>query len=365
MELATAWWNRYRGDPFFRTEINVILLQCAFGLVLLGLVAIFFNALYQQIGEVILAGIQNGIGSKASPEMLSSAIVTRIEQIRNANFLMTAIVFFGATGLCGWLVARVTLSPARSALSAQKQFIGNIAHEIRTPLSVIKTNTEVTLLDPMIAASVKQALHSNVEELDRMSEIINNLLSLSALMKPERMEFTNVDLASVVEEAIEKFSSLARTSGIEVTLRKSPDAFVWGSRTALLQIVGNVLKNSLTYTPRGGHVKITIEPYGSYIRLTFDDSGIGIPRKDLFRIFEPFYRTDQSRTRSQGGTGLGLAIVSELVKMHHGKIVIRSAVGRGTEVVILLPAAARRASVGGSELREGAHEIAVDFSKHS
>ena len=339
------------------------MLQCAFALVLLGLVAVFFNALYHQIGEAILSGISSGIGNKSSPEILSSAIVTRIEEIRTSNFLMISLIFFGATGLCGWLVARVTLSPARNALSAQKQFIGNIAHEIRTPLSVIKTNAEVTLLDPSLTADVKHALHSNVEELDRISEIINNLLSLSALMKPERVEFKSVDLGEVADETILKISSLAKTNEIELVLRKGDERTVWGSRTAFLQIFGNIVKNALMYTPRGGRVDVTVEPSGSYIRLMVEDSGMGIARKDLFRIFEPFYRTDQSRTRSHGGTGLGLAIVSELVKLHQGKIVIRSSVGRGTNVTVLFPAPARHAQVGGNELRDGQHEIAVDFSK--
>jgi len=361
--LGTVLLNRYRGDPFFRTEINVIILQTAFGLLLLGLVAVFFNNLYHQIGEAILSGIASGIGSKSTPEMLSGAIVNRIEEIRTSNFLTISLVFFGATAVCGWIVARVTLSPARNALTAQKQFIGNIAHEIRTPLSVIKTNTEVTLLDQSLTAEVSRALRSNIEELDRISEIINNLLSLSTLMKPERIEFTNVELGEVAEETIEKISSLAATNEIEVMLRKGPEMMVWGSRTALLQIFGNILKNALMYTPRGGRAEVTIEPSGSHIRLMVEDTGIGIARKDLFRIFEPFYRTDQSRTRSRGGTGLGLAIVSELVRLHRGKIMIRSSVGHGTSVTILLPASIKHAQVGGNELRDGQHEIAVDFSK--
>src|SRR3989344_5979093 len=98
--LGIALLNRYRGDPFFRTEINVIVLQCAFALVLLGLVAVFFNALYHQIGEAILSGISSGIGNKSSPEILSSAIVTRIEEIRTSNFLTISLIFVAATPLC-------------------------------------------------------------------------------------------------------------------------------------------------------------------------------------------------------------------------------------------------------------------------
>jgi len=359
--LATVWLNRYQSDPFFRTEINVIALQISFGLVILGLVGISFTLLYRDITTAIVEGIRASTAG-SSPEILANAIVGKLQQIRSANMFTIAGAVVLTTVLFGWIVARLTLAPARNALASQKQFIGNIAHEIRTPLSVIKTNTEVTLLDQNLTAELKQTLHSNIEELDRISDIINNLLSLSALVRPDRIEFTTIDLTNVVTETVEKYSPLAKKNEIEITLRKSPEQKVWGSKTALQQIIGNILKNALTYTPRQGHVTVTVEPTTEGIALMVEDSGIGIARKDLFRIFEPFYRSDQSRTRNTGGSGLGLAIVSELVKLHQGKIVIRSAVGRGTTVAVYFPAARRHAEVGGKELREGQNEIAVDFS---
>lgn len=361
-ELATVWLNRYRGDPFFRTETNVITLQISFGFVILALVGASFSFLYHDITGAILEGIRAGSGA-SSPDILAHAIVGKIQSVRTGNMLAITGAVIVTTVIFGWIVARVTLAPARNALSAQKQFIGNIAHEIRTPLSVVKTNTEVALLDRSLTADLKHTLNSNIEELDRISEIINNLLSLSTLVKPDRIEFTAVDLSTVAVDAVEKFSQLAKKNELEVTLRKSPESIVWGSRTALMQIVGNILKNALTYTPRRGRITVTVEPTTDGIALLVEDSGVGIARKDLFRIFEPFYRAEQSRTRSQGGSGLGLAIVSELVKLHQGKIVIRSAVGRGTTVVAYFPPAKKHAEVGGKELREGQNEIAVDFSK--
>ena len=374
--MATDWLNKYRSDPFFRTETNVIALQVLFGIVILTLTAISFNLLYRDIARAIVDGIRIGAASHlpaaanaaqaGAPDVLAGAIVGKIEQVKTQNmFAITAVIVL-TTVLFGYIIAHATLSPARNALAAQKQFIGNIAHELRTPLSVIKTNTEIALLDPRITADLKQALRSNVEELDRASQIINNLLSLSALLKPERMEFASIDLSALASEIVEKFAQLAQQNEQEVVVRTSPDALVWGSPTALQQIAGNLLKNALMYTPRRGHIAMTVEPAAeNQVRFTIEDSGVGIARKDLFRIFEPFYRADQSRTRSRGGSGLGLAIVSELVKLHHGKIVIRSAVGRGTTVSILFPGAKKHAEVGGKELREGQHEIAVDFSRRS
>lgn len=344
--------------------MHVVLLHSAFAVVVLGLVGASFSLLYHDISTAIIQGIREGV-SGSSPASLGPAIVEELDRIRTQNLLTIISVIILTTVLFGYIIARITLAPARNALESQKQFIGNIAHELRTPLSVIKTNTEVALLDDSVRADMKETLLSNVEELDRVSEIINNLLSLSALVRPERIEFSTVDLSAITTDAIQKFSALAKRGEHQVTLRKSPDAQVWGNATALQQIVGNLIKNALSYTPRGGHIRVTVESApGNHVELIVQDSGIGIARKDLFRIFEPFFRADPSRTKGQGGTGLGLAIVSELIKMHQGKITIRSAVGRGTTVSVLFPGVRSQAQVGNeADLRDGLNEIAVDFSR--
>jgi signal transduction histidine kinase len=363
-ESVTDLANKYQYDPFFRTEVHVVALQAAFATVLLALMGTAYNILSSDVSNAILHGLAEG-GQGKVPVSLGASIVRQTQQLRTHNFLTLVGLIVGQTALFGYIIARITLTPTRDALAAQKQFIGNIAHELRTPLSVIKTNTEVALLDGNVNADLKMTLTSNVEELDRISEIINNLLSLSALVKPERIEFANVDLSAVATEAVQKYSQLAKSGNHQVTLRKSPDAQVWGNATALRQILGNLIKNALSYTPRGGHIRVTVEPApNNQVELLVQDSGIGIARKDLFRIFEPFYRADPSRTKSSGGSGLGLAIVSELIKMHQGKITIRSAVGRGTTVAVLFPGVRAQSVVGNeADLRDGLNEIAVDFSK--
>jgi len=363
--LVTGLLNKYRHDSFYRTEVHIMLLHTAFAVVILGLVGASFTLLYHDLSAAVAEGISEGLGS-GSPSSLGASIAQELHRVKTQNLLTIIAVIILTTILFGYIIARITLAPARNALASQKQFIGNIAHELRTPLSVIKTNTEVALLDANVKPDMKETLISNIEELDRVSEIINNLLSLSALVRPERIEFSAVDLSAVTTDVIQKFSALAKRGEHQVTLRKGPDTQIWGNTTALQQIVGNLLKNALSYTPRGGHIRITVEPAPDHqVELLVQDSGIGIARKDLFRIFEPFYRADPSRTKGQqGGTGLGLAIVSELIKLHQGKITIRSAVGRGTTVAILFPGVHNQTQVGNeADLRDGLHEIAVDFSK--
>ena len=364
--MVTGWLNRYRFDPFFRTEVNVVGLQIAFALVIIVLVSTSFSLLYHDVSAAIAEGMRQGAAGGA-PSSVAPTIVEELASIKSQNLAMIVGVVALTTVIFGYIIARITLAPTRNALASQKQFIGNIAHELRTPLTVIKTNTEVALMENGVGLDMRNTLTSNIQELDRISEIINNLLSLSALVRPERMEFASVDLSLLATDVMEKFSPLAKRSGITVTLRKSPDTQVWGNPTALAQIVGNVLKNAIQHSPQGGEITVTIMPAaGNQVEYIVQDSGIGIAQKDLFRIFEPFYRADPSRVRGSGGSGLGLTIVSELTKMHQGKIAIRSAVGRGTTVSVFLPGAVGKGGVG-KEVggKPGLNEINVDFSSRT
>jgi signal transduction histidine kinase len=352
-ESATVWLHKYRYDPFFRTEVNVVGLQALFALTIIGIIVFAFSLLYHNISVAIVEGIHASLASDAGASM-GPSIVSEIEHIRTQNLWTIVGVIAVVTVIFGYLIARVTLKPARDALASQKQFIGNIAHEIRTPLAVIKTNTEVALLDTGVDPEIRSMLASNVEELDRISQIINNLLSLSALVRPEGMDFAAVDFSSLVSRVVDTYAPLSKGNDLEVTVRKAPNLRVWGN------------------TPKGGRVRITVElALNNNVELVVQDSGIGIARKDLFRIFEPFYRAEPSRTRMQGlghksgGTGLGLTIVSELVKAHEGTITMRSTVGHGTTVTVLLPAPRGNEVSGSKPATDNApSEIAMDFSKN-
>lgn len=337
MALGTAWLRRYHDDPFFRTEVNAISLQVAFAAFIITIVGVSLNLLSKDISTAVVAGIRTGI-STTTPGNVAPTIVSELQNIRAQNLAIVAALIGLTATIFGYIIARVTLAPTRNALSAQKQFIGNIAHELRTPLAIIKTNTEISLLENKLNADMRDTLKSNIEELDRISEIINNLLTLNALINPERMEFKPIDLAKLANDVSEKYKRLADLSEHSLSVRSSPQAWVMGNSTALTQVIGNLLKNAINYTPPRGSITLAISstPYDE-IELYVRDTGIGISRNDLDRIFEPFYRAEQSRTRSKGGSGLGLSITAELVKMHGGKISIRSTPGRGTTVTVLLP----------------------------
>ena len=367
-EWATGLHSKFRSDFFFRSTIYVVALQTGF--VVVSVVA-FSSILHYSNGQVIETVITHIAASAPTSTAAYSPILPQsIDAIQNASvaYVFAGIVAVGI--LFGTLLAYATLRPARNSLQYQKLFISNVAHELRTPLSTIKTSTEVTLLDPTISPDVRETLKDTVGELDRISDIINNLLSLNSFLRPERMEFANIDLGPIAEKVAARIRPLANQYAIDIRIKKHEYSTVWGNAAGLEQVMTNLVKNAVSYTPkgRGGVVTISVEPdYSGAIVLAVADTGVGIAQKDLFHIFEPFYRADLSRARrvKHEGSGLGLAIVNEITRAHRGKIHIQSAVGKGTTVSITLPSGTTppgEAPHPAAE-KESQSEISVDFSK--
>ncbi|MES2995029.1 MAG: HAMP domain-containing sensor histidine kinase [Patescibacteria group bacterium] len=362
---ATGLTDKYRFNPFVRTAVHITLLQIALAAVMIGIFT--WGVDYAQ--DRTITSISEHLSSViASGTTTVSSLPDSIAEVRENAYSLIAVLIIALNGLFGYFMARFALRPTRQSLRAQKQFIGNIAHEVRTPLAIIKTNTEVALFDPKLDPVVKQTFEDTLIELDRISEIINNLLTFDTLARPRRMEFEPIDIRTIAETVLRRHLALAKERGIQLAMDSGRPAFVEGNQTALEQVLTNLVKNAINYTPqhKGGLVRVLVEPdpSGSTV-VTVADTGIGIDQKDLFHIFEPFYRGDTSRARGVGSgtSGLGLAIVNEIVRMHKGSISIRSAVGRGTAVKITFPPAS------GNDFKNpltgeqaGMHEVSLDFS---
>jgi signal transduction histidine kinase len=358
--LAIDLRDKYRYDIFRRTQWNTIALQIVFAGITLAVFLFILQYVETRTTQIVISGISEVITGENF--VAGAAIPEKVEAAKNRLSIVVFIMLAVITAAFGYIIARVALRPARDALQSQKQFIGNIAHELRTPLSIIKTNTEVTLLANHIAEPIRRTLQSNIEELDRASQIINNLLTLNSLIRPERIDFQNVNMAEIVESATKKLANLARGRHSAIDIEKDRRTVVWGNATALEQVAMNVIKNALSYTPASGHISVRIERLDQYVHFTVRDNGIGIDRKDLFHIFEPFYRAERSRRRQGAGSGLGLTIVQEIVKLHGGKISIQSELGQGTTVRITLPTG-HDAKTAIEKAKAGRTEYAVDYSQ--
>lgn len=329
--MWARYTHSYQTDLFFRTAAHIVALQAGFAL----LCAAGLLAVARSAGQ--------GLPMLAAVAALSA--------------------------LAAGLLIRLSLKPARDNLRHQKLFISNVAHELRTPLSIIKTNSEVALMDPALAPGAAASFREIIGELNRISDIINNLLSLNALARPERMQFKNLDLAPLAEAVIKRYQPLARERGIRLSLKLERGSIVWGNAVALEQVMSNLVKNALSYTPQGdsGSVSVALRPQEGMVLFEVRDTGVGMTQEELLHVFEPFYRADGSRNRrgQEEGSGLGLTIVNEMVRAHRGKIAVESRRKTpkrqgGTTVSVMLPlggAAARRA--------QEQSRTSLDFSRHT
>jgi two-component system phosphate regulon sensor histidine kinase PhoR len=259
-----------------------------------------------------------------------------------------------ADGVVSGAVAIVQdLTELRRLERVRRDFVANASHELRTPVANIRAAAE-TILDASDDPSmVQRFLPRLVDEAERLSRLVSDLLDLARADASGDIARTRVDLARVSAEVASRLGEKASAHGIEIVCSRVEPVWVMGDENSLDQVVFNLLDNALMYTPHGGRVTIDIAPPAkasqpecdgatrcdaSMASLCVSDTGIGIPAADLPRIFERFYRVDKARSRSQGGTGLGLAIVKHIVERHGGHIRVESEAGQGTTFRVLLPA---------------------------
>ncbi|MBI3753842.1 MAG: ATP-binding protein [Deltaproteobacteria bacterium] len=220
----------------------------------------------------------------------------------------------------------------------KRDFVANVSHELRTPLASIKGYAE-TLLDGAMddKATLKNFLTIIDRHANRMTALIGDLLTLSMLESHQMpMSFESLDIKELIQAVIQGLEKQAADKGISLSLDVRGRLAVNGDRDRLEQVMVNLIDNAIKYTNKGT-VKVTGRKDGNMLRMDVEDSGIGIPEKDLSRIFERFYRVDKGRSRELGGTGLGLAIVKHIIQGHNGKIWVSSRHGKGSTFSFTIP----------------------------
>ncbi|MCR4288322.1 MAG: ATP-binding protein [Deltaproteobacteria bacterium] len=239
----------------------------------------------------------------------------------------------------GLIIFLQDITEEKRVETIKKDFVANVSHELRTPLASIKGYSE-TLLDG--AAEDENTLREFLRVIDRhatrMSRLIDDLLTLSKLESHEEaIESSPVDVRELILATAAGFEKQARDKSI--TIRSSiPESLpkALGDRYRLEQVVVNILDNAIKYTPSGGNVTLSASRQDGFIRIDVADTGIGIPKEDIPRIFERFYRVDKARSRELGGTGLGLAIVKHIIQGHGGRLNVESAPGKGSTFSFML-----------------------------
>ena len=249
--------------------------------------------------------------------------------------LIDSLFLFFAT-IISYFLSQKTLHPIEKALDLQKQFSANASHELRTPLAIVKTDFEVALRNNKLNIFDYQAIiKSNLEEIDRMSNIVKNILKLSrGDHENENTLRTVFELNQLILRIVKKMNILAKNKKIDLKIKRLDRVFFTGNTLDFEDILINLLQNSINYTEREGTIEIQLVKKINAIELSISDTGIGISAKDLPHIFERFYKVDQARVQTANGAGLGLSLVSELVKKYRGKISITSEQQKGTKITM-------------------------------
>ena len=221
----------------------------------------------------------------------------------------------------------------------RRNLVSDVAHELRTPLASIRCQLEA--MQDGLAEPGREVINSIHEETLQLTRLVEDLQDLALAEAGQlRLELEQISIEEKVSQAIKTLVPLARERNVQITT-SIPDELphVTADPNRIRQVITNILSNSISHTSSEGRITITAEQKGNEVRLQFSDTGEGIAPEHLPHIFDRFYRTDHSRSRTTGGSGLGLAIVRQLIELHQGSIAAESKLGQGTTIYISLPAA--------------------------
>ncbi len=236
------------------------------------------------------------------------------------------------------LVLNDLLDRLEKAFLSQQQFMADAAHELKTPITILRTNWEDELNNPDVPHSFKERLVGDIETIMRLSRVINDLLLLSQTEPAGgSFEFTAVQLGGLLKDVVSDMDVLARMKRQKIEFGPIEPAAVKGDRDRLYQLLFNLIDNAIKFTPDGGKITVGLGVDRDIAVLTVRDTGPGIPQEDLPYIFNRFYRVDEDRSRKTGGSGLGLSICWMIAEAHRGEIRVGSESGQGTLFEVRLP----------------------------
>lgn len=257
----------------------------------------------------------------------------------NILFTLLAVngIVLALSGGAGYILAGRTLRPIREMMEEQSRFITDASHELKTPLTAIRTEYEVAMLNkPIPAKEANTLINSSYEEILSLQGLAENLLELTSQQKKqEYMQVEEVSLLEITEAALKKVIPFAKQK--QTTMSNQIDDYIlFGEQQSLIQLLVIMLDNAIKYNPEHSEITLTSKKTDHHLLIKVSDNGVGIAEKDLNHIFDRFYRVDKSRSKTTG-YGLGLSIAKKIVEAHTGLLSAESKLDEGTTFTIQLP----------------------------
>jgi two-component system, OmpR family, manganese sensing sensor histidine kinase len=300
---------------------------------------------YQQIAS------DNQVFDTLSIAVINPAILRRVGTVRasepsgvqQANirgfdsglFISTLLaIVFG--GIAGRALTRRAVRPVAAAFETLGAFTADASHELRGPLAAIASNADAALRDSAAnVSSERRRFEAIADAAKQMARLTDDLLLIASADRSLERDLFVVDLRGVIDRVAERYGSRFKEKNIHLSTRVEPETMTYGNPDQIERILANLVENALRYTEPGGSVAVTCQRDRTYISIAVRDDGCGIAPKNLDRVFDRFWRSDQARSRE--GTGLGLAIARALARRHGGDVRVSSSLGVGTEFVVTLP----------------------------
>ncbi|MCX6383451.1 MAG: HAMP domain-containing sensor histidine kinase [Actinobacteria bacterium] len=323
-----------KNDIFFRAKLKLTFLYL---LIIVIIILIFSFFIYfsfslrlpEEIKHELSEGdanIGNIFVAAASRSLLNLIIIIDISTIVVSGFLSY------------WLAAK-TLEPIKKSHLFQKQFISDASHELRTPLSIMKTGIELEVRNKDSNKSYREMLESNLEEVDRMSAIVEDLLLLARLENnQENFKFAEISLNAVLKKIVNLSKPYAERKNITILSGfTEEELFCNADENKISQALLNLIKNAVDYSYNNGKIEISLHKSGNKAEAIIRDYGIGIKKENLSNIFNRFFRADSEMAAKLKGSGLGLAITKEIIEKNKGSIIVESEPDKGTKIKVNLP----------------------------
>lgn len=272
-------------------------------------------------------------------EHVKRSFTHQIEDVKSYLEIVGAPIFNENNVLKGAVLVLYDITEFKNLELMRKDFVANVSHELKTPITSIKGFAE-TLLDGAMEddESLDEFLKIIFEESNRLQLLIEDLLILSRLEQDEfKLTLSTVKIDNIIEDIMPIIQFQAKENQIQLKVDVQEPLTLIADYKKIKQVFINLLTNAFSYTPKNGQVTLKVDNIDEFIRLKVIDNGIGIDHEQIPRIFERFYRVDKDRSRNTGGTGLGLAIVKHIIELHGGKINVESQLNKGSTFTIHLP----------------------------